>query len=189
MEVEISDINRAKINPDINVVCLDKTTRNYKIDQPRAIEKKLKATERQTVELIETEGGLRIVLNTGSYELLKNATEKYFSELDDGRKCKIVQVNDQRGAIVESQFKLSSGKTSLYTMNLYNTTSSCLVNGKKTHIFRDKDFPQIIENIEQTLILNNTTSSEINENIRQMIIDSVSNENASNPTKNEKLQI
>ena len=136
MEIANPDISRHPMGNGENgenVVCSEKTTKDYTVNRPLALDKKLKATERQNVEVVETGGGLRIVLNTGSYELLKVATDEYFAQLRENRKCKIIKVQDKKGAVVETQYKVTSGKTSIYTLNLYHTTSSCLVNGKMSN--------------------------------------------------------
>ena len=120
----------------------DISTRNYKLNPPKAINKKMHATEREHVEILETGGGVKVVLDTGTYEMLRLASEKYYTENDEGnRKCKIVQIKDKAGNQVETQYKLSIGSASMYTLNLYHTTSSCLANGKKVNSFKDKDFP------------------------------------------------
>ena len=172
MEIVNSDISRVPAESDQHVVCRDKTTtRDYVLNQTAALDKKLKATERQTVEVIETGGGLRIVLNTGSYELLKVATDEYFSEIENSRKCKITRVQDKNSAVVETQYKLTAGKSQLYTLNMYHTRSSCLVNGKKLQIFREKDFPEIMHKMEQKLEMNDTSHIEVNESLRKLILN------------------
>ena len=60
-------------------------------------------------------------------------------------------LQDKTGAVVETQYKVTPGKTSIYTLNLYHKTSSCLVNGKNVQLFSDTDFPGIIHIDEYNL--------------------------------------
>ena len=45
------------------------------------MKKKLSSTKKEPFEIIESNGGTKLVLNTGTYELLKFASKKYFQTI------------------------------------------------------------------------------------------------------------
>ena len=136
--------------------------RNYTLNEEKALQKKLESTDRDDVVVYETGGGLRMILNTGMFELFKLSVEQYYNEENLPFKCNIVNVHDKQGNSVECQYKLSNGRQGIYTLNLYYTKSSCLINGKNPQQFIDQDLPIILKNIEDKLKSSNTSVTEYN---------------------------
>ena len=143
--------------------------RKYKLNEQRAVKKKLNATNREVAEITNTGGGVKINLNTGAYELLKCSAEEFYSgDIGDFSSQKI-PVMDKKGHIVETKFKISCGKSPVYTLNMYHTKSSCLVNGKHVQHFIDNHLPQLINAIECKLDSGNTSVTEFNSHLRNLL--------------------
>ncbi|WAR11460.1 ADA17-like protein [Mya arenaria] len=69
----------------------------------------MEATEVNDVEIINTGGGIKIMLNTGAYELLKVSAEHFYASENDTFQFQKIPVTDKKGNIVETKFKVSSG--------------------------------------------------------------------------------
>ena len=69
---------------------------------------------------------------------------------------------------METRYKVAVGENS-YTLNMYHTTSSCLVNGKETKTFIEKHLSSIINVIEVRLIENGISLDEINGFMRNIL--------------------
>ncbi|KAH3858942.1 hypothetical protein DPMN_101587 [Dreissena polymorpha] len=104
---------------------------DYTLNMRKSLQKKLDSTDQEDVIVYETGGGFRLLLNTGMYELFKIAADQFFSNNTLPYKCCKVPVHDRQGNLVETQYKLSSGRQGIYTLNLYHTRSSCLINREK----------------------------------------------------------
>ncbi|KAH3740301.1 hypothetical protein DPMN_047004 [Dreissena polymorpha] len=127
---------------------------DYTLNMRMSLQKKLNSTDQEDVIVYETGEGFRLLLNPGMYELFKIAADQFFSNNTLPYKCCNVPVHDRQGNLVETQYKLSSGRQGIYTLNLYHTTSSCLINGK---IHR----PAMLKNIEERLINDETTTTDV----------------------------
>ena len=92
------------------------------------LKKKLQYTDRAHTQVTVTGGGLKIEFSTGMYELFKASAEQFYSSDSLPNKCQVTPVYDESGSHVETKYKLTSGRNGLYTLNLYHTKSSCLVN-------------------------------------------------------------
>ena len=84
--------------------------------------------------------------------------------------CKKTQVTDKAGYQVETKYKVFSGKSGHYTLNMYHTRSSCLVNGKNAAQFLQKDLPSIFTAIEQNISSENCSIEDFNAKVRDMIL-------------------
>ncbi|KAH3734236.1 hypothetical protein DPMN_040675 [Dreissena polymorpha] len=152
----------------------DVEVRNYSLNENVKKEKKLTSTEKQPLEIIETNGGTKLVLNTGTYELLKFASKKYFSDNSLNYKYLCKPANDRKSNKVELSYKVADEKNHLYTFNLYHTTSSCLINGRNVAHFFYTDLPNILQ-IMKTDIQSNNKS--INEYMKQQILSYLERKN------------
>ena len=75
-----------------------------------SLQKKLNSTDQEDVIVYETGEGFRLLLNPGMYELFKIAADQFFSNNILPYKCCKVPVHDRQGNLVETQYKLSSGR-------------------------------------------------------------------------------
>ena len=134
------------------------------------MKKKLAASEREPFELTETAGGVKLTMNAGMYELFRHTTAEYFGQSE--MPCKRTDVKDKTENIVETRFRISAHKSSgHFTLNLYHTTTSCLVNGRNTTQFLNVDLPNIFSMIETKVSQENCTINDFNANIRDMIVN------------------
>ena len=158
--------------------------RNYNLQEQRTMKKKLDATEREEIAITTTGGGVRIRLNTGAYELLKLSAERFYSIENNQFRYQRVPVTDKKGNHVETKYKVSSGKSPVYTLNMYHTKSSCLVNGKQAYQFMDCDFPQLIQGIESTLGDGNISIQDVNSQLRNLLLQYKNNSDSEEVTAN-----
>ena len=98
-----------------------------KLNRHNSLQKKLEATQRDDIQIFKTGGGLRIIFNTGMYELIKYSADKYYAS----KECKRIPVQDKQDNLVETKFKMKSEKQDLYTLNMYHTKCTCLVKGRQ----------------------------------------------------------
>ena len=108
---------------------------NYKLNIDRALKKKLKRCTEILVEYEYTNGGIRGRLDTASFEVLNIACQELYKNLpvEDGF-CIFTTTEDKQGeTIVQHTFKVrrndESGNTVGYTLNLYLTNNTILLNG------------------------------------------------------------
>ena len=144
--------------------------RCYKLNEVNSMKKKLTASENTNIQLTETGGGVKLALNAGMYELLRDSADKYLMSLEGETTCKKTQVTDKTGHQVETKYKVSYGKCGHYTLNMYHTRSSCLVNGKNTAQFLQNDLPRIFTAIETKISSENCSMEDFNANVRDMIL-------------------
>jgi len=65
----------------------------------------------------------------------------YFKTSNINSNTRTTSVKDKKGNEVETKYNVSSAQKNIsYTLTLYHTTSTCLVNGKNTRQFIDSDF-------------------------------------------------
>lgn len=154
-------------NADCSVVEI----RDYSLNKQRSIEKKLSATEKDPLVITTTDGGIRIKMHAGMYELLKQATNQYFAAPERSKTCKTKDIKDKSGNCVETQYKVSGMRFGGYTLNSYHTTSSYLVNGKNVLYYLEKDLTNIVSLVESRLIDGNFTVLDFNRCIRKMLLE------------------
>jgi hypothetical protein len=93
----------------------------------------MNTTEREEMIIRVTGDGIKLKMNTGMYELFKFASEIFFSDTEMIDRTKKTTAFDKKQNIVETKYNMSSeDKSRSYTLNLYHTRSSCLINGKNT---------------------------------------------------------
>ena len=119
------------------------------------------------------------------YELFKIAADQFFSDNTLPYKCCKVPVHDRQGNLVETQYKLSSGRQGIYTLNLYHTKSSCLINGKNSHKFTEIHLPAMLKNIEERLVNDKTTTTNVNNAFKNILMSTSKNESKLSENQNE----
>ena len=108
---------------------------HYELNKQKSLLKKLKTTERNEIKIEKTGGEFKFEFNTGFYEIFRSELEKFFSQLDYPYKCIRIPVTNKKGNITENICKIYDNIGHLYTVNLYHTQSSSLVNGKNSALF------------------------------------------------------
>ena len=160
----------------------DVEVRKYSLNEKENMKKKLKSTEKEPLEIIESNGGTKLVLNTGTYELLKFASKKYFSDNSLNYKYLCKPANDKKSNEVELCYKVADEKNHLYTFNMYHTTSSCLINGRNVSHFFDTDLPNILQIMNTDIQSHNKSISELNEYMKQQILSYLKRKNPKRPS-------
>ena len=164
----------ARENNGVNKMAADVETlterRHYELDKNKSMKKKLVATSEEPFKMIETAGGVKIIMNAGTYELFRYAADKHFGNCDEESFCKKTEVHDKAGNCVESKYKVSARKAGHYMLNMYHTTTSCLVNGRNTSKFLDIDLQKIVSIIDQKVSQENCSITDFNDSVREMIL-------------------
>lgn len=128
-------------------------TKPYAFNKIRSLQKKLDACDKAHFTYTEKDSGnARLHLSTAAYELVKN-------RLPDCIRAsnligKLVQQKDVDRNIAQQTYKFHYKKKDgtegryPFTLNMYATTSSLLINGNGIQWFRDNMLPQIQKTIE-----------------------------------------
>ena len=124
--------------------------KSYTLNIQKSLAKKLEATKRTSVVYSMTDGGLTIQADAASFELLKEAIMQYLKSFPAAKvEYKLTSSKDTGGNYVQITVKvtfLESGES--YTVNMYLTRSSFLVNGKSVSRFLQTDLRNIQRLIE-----------------------------------------
>ena len=117
---------------------------DYNLNVEKALWKKLEAAQRvRHLEYEATGGGLVGVADAATFELLKEAALKFYSNYTHGQ-AEIKKTADKKGKhVVQFIFQVQSQDEESYTLNMYTTTSKMLVNGKNVQLFMEQDLPEI----------------------------------------------
>ena len=107
----------------------------YTLSVDNALNKKQAACERPPFAIELKDGGNQttLVCNTGAYEILKSGIMHYFLETEHQTlTCKHTTARETRGAHTRETIQIndSSSAHGNFTINLYNTSSRLLINGK-----------------------------------------------------------
>ncbi|CAG2194806.1 unnamed protein product [Mytilus edulis] len=135
------------------------THKNFELNLDKAIARKLEATKRPVnVTYKLTGGGLTAKADTVSFELMKNAIIHYYEQLDVNDRYINIKVDkdlDKKGLTVGLVIRVIANDTPSYTLSVYYTSCSLLVNGRDTIRFFTIDLPEIHKTIHK-VILNGT---------------------------------
>ena len=140
--------NDTNINPSNRQVL---SVTNYTLNIDRQLKKKLKRCTDIIVEYEYTNGGIRGRLDTASFEVLNMAClELYMNFPADEGFCIFTSTEDKQGdTIVQHTFKVrrntDPGYTVGYTLNLYLTNNTMLLNWKDIDKFMDVHLPLLHE--------------------------------------------
>lgn len=143
--------------------------RRYSLNRQRAIHNKLQCSARNGIEIEETGGGIKIAFSPGMYELVKNVIQDFYTKNCKDYSYTHIPVIDKKGDLVEVKYKISKGKSYLYTLNMYNTKCSCLINGKQPHQFTETDLPSMLNKLEEQLSLCGITVEDVNTNVVNLL--------------------
>ncbi len=122
-------------------------TVSYNLNKQKAVCKKLEAADRSQpyhIQYADMERKqIMIYCQTGLYELVRKAMYSYFTGYRNHKlTCCVSGLKESSsGLIVQATYKIchkGSGNTA-YTVNMYHTKSSMLVNGRSLPTFLDTD--------------------------------------------------
>ena len=135
------------------------------------MQQKVDAAHRPCISIEETGGGLVITFSAGTFEAVKGALLRHFERRIQQGSVVVTKKVDGNGSNVDLSIKVMSEQPNelnthleptftssvAYVINLYNSTSRALVNGKHLHLIKD-----VIKKIAYSLnfeIVNDITSS------------------------------
>lgn len=147
-------------NSSVNQLFCEK--RQYSLNKSEAIVKKIQAINRDDFVVEYTGGGIKFILSTGMYELFKAETRRYFNNQPTHDFSYVnSSAADQQELEVETRYRAYKHHQHLYTLNLYHTRCTCLLNGKHTDHFMSINLAEIMLNIKAGLQAENVTLNEI----------------------------
>ena len=124
------------------------TTADFIMKMPNAMLKKLNACNRENpIKVKRTNGGLRLFLQGGFYEVFKAAVIA-FTESPATQLIRKVDHKDDKYRAYAHTFTIITNDGP-YTINLYNADSSGLVNGGGVSHFLSDHLPQILRGIKE----------------------------------------
>ena len=151
---------------------------NYTLNKDRAINKKINASERiQDINVKLISNGVRVFFTSGAYELFKAASMQYYNQFTDTD----FTIAYQRPSFEESGLRVSDVVRVVrntdhrrgYTLNMYHTTSSIMVNGVETgHFISDGGhFWSIISLISKMCDDTGIDITSLNNHLRECLIN------------------
>ena len=189
--------------------------KDYDINLVKTLKKKAEQCSRDIKVLEEQKGQNRVFqMSGGIYELYRHALVAYYETLQRDSNCQVVvqikPVKDKKGVIVETQIKVNYSKNGkntgppMYTVNLYHTRSSMMVNGREAHKFTgdhraaiakvlnvqnmdtiDQEFRGVIlKELDKIQIVTNSTP-QLNGTLTPPALHTKTSRLASNPTKKQ----
>ena len=113
--------------------------KNYTLNVDNCLKKKLQAAKRQRIGYAVNGGGVVATLNAVSFEMFRFACKEFYNT----PKKQIIHVDadsakDSKGNIVQLTYTVHLEVGISYTMKLYYTKCTLLINGKATMIFIDE---------------------------------------------------
>ena len=164
----------------------------YTLDKTKALKKKLEASERlYTYTILKADkANISISCQAGLYELFRRAICIYFAYMESDEIDVAVEIHqDREKNIVQSNFRVRNGEKDSkggYTVSLYHTTSSILVNGKNFSRFLDHDWQEIAIIIHEINQLNEFTDIDVLNRTIQECLNELLKRNKGTKTKNDK---
>ena len=132
-------------------------TRNYIVNKNKSLAKKLDSCDKKHLTY-ELKAGNNLTLNysTAAYELTRHKIDEILKSDTFLDQYEVTRENskDKSGALMESRIKISNKRKDQnqkiyqkYSMNLYHTQSSMLINGRNLELFESDILSNIIQNI------------------------------------------
>ena len=98
---ELAQVNSVSSESE-SVPVAQTEVKNYELNKLRAVRKLHAGNDRQDIEVERTGGGITMKLNTGTYQLVKNAAHTYFTDQGQLLSCAISPVFDKVGVQLTS---------------------------------------------------------------------------------------
>jgi hypothetical protein len=138
--------------------------RPYSLDHDASLNKKLDAENRVPIEIYQTGGGLRIKCDAGTFENLKKELLKFYTNYEnyDQLQATIIRCHDNDANEPEVKVKVAYPSTkTCFTINIYNTTSSYLINGRGLTRFQSGELPAILTNLNHIIMETSALHSQL----------------------------
>ncbi|KAK6178261.1 hypothetical protein SNE40_013068 [Patella caerulea] len=161
---------KSKTNDEIRVENETEPTRRqslrhlrHDLNVSKCLAKQLAATYRVEMEMNQTGGGRRIYWNAGHYAELCRVSESYYRTLKKSEEVgfeiteNVTKTSKARESATVRVWAMKRQASWGYTINLYHTKASALVNGNGLSKFLNEHLPDILELTDENRanILNN----------------------------------
>ena len=151
--------------------------RDYLLNSFRSTERSKKVTSRKIqIGYKRTSGGLRLLFDHTTFNGFKEAAAEYYTSEDLLRDytAQIISVTDAAGEPVECKVKVKGRREQKdsYTVNLFITTASALINGKALDgTFEKKHLPQIASklNISENSCKTEQTLQQVTDMLAEVV--------------------
>ena len=90
--------------------------------------------------------------------------------LENTVRCVRIPVSDSKGNFTECIYMIYGTDGHLYTVNMYHTRSSSLVNGKSASPFLQTHFVSVLESMKKCMNTTNTTLEEVNWKMKAILL-------------------
>ncbi len=128
-----------------------------------ALKKKLAACSNGLqLEIKSSGGGTVMRFDTAMYERFRKCVQTYYEKLNRNQKDISIQTEtsvDKTGAVIGYNMKVFSEGRKQYTVNLYHTTNTVQINGRKELEFVNQVLPAIKQNLGSTKELESLNNS------------------------------
>lgn len=163
------------------------TYTDYNLNIDKSLLKKLKAAKRvQHLTYTLTAGGMVAIADAATYELLKSAMVNFYNSYNpEHGSTSTTEILDSTGKnTVQITVRVNNTDGESYTVNMYNTTSKLLINGKNIDQFLNVDIKVIHDRLSSTLTSEHTLKS-LNELLKSQLINLIEDRNQTH-NKREK---
>jgi hypothetical protein len=124
----------------------------YELNKEKSLTKMYDAATRHELLTIQpTGGGAYFSLQAGLYQIVKSTIHGFFQNQPDLGKAVFKDQTDSKGICVQTNIQVLSGRAKQlrYTINLYHTKCTMLVNGKQEDMFLNTVFPEFVNYISE----------------------------------------
>ena len=124
---------------------------DYTLDRQVALNKKKKGCDKPLYHVKHHNDSTYIALNTASFDTFKDVAGEYFKNQQDTYKLVPSVQKDQQNSTTQDVIRVLNNNPDnslAFTINLYRTKNSALVNGPSHTEFRDQILPLIINKID-----------------------------------------
>ena len=99
---------------------------------------------RSSLDIVKTGGGIKILFSTTLYTQFQQKSKDYFKRKGTDQEVEIDWVTNENSDTIRVR---KSDGVGIYTVNMYHSTATLLINGKEPELFLDEDLDNILDNI------------------------------------------
>ncbi|KAK6188107.1 hypothetical protein SNE40_004358 [Patella caerulea] len=141
---------------------------DHEISIKKCLRQQLDATYRQDYSFKQTGGGFRLFLSTGFYQEFKRISHLFYKSMKKQGMLdmSVSEMKDRNKVCEYSTFRIWSNKPKCsfrYTLNMYHTKCSALINGSHEEIFVNEHLPDLL------CMINDKRASSINRAIKDTL--------------------
>ena len=154
-------VDRLSTKISVHTSC---TTSSFSLNKQNILNKALSSCDRKNhIDVTETDGGMVIKFSAGMFELFQSCVKHLYTNYDQRYVVSHNSDCDQTGLEFRENYKITCDKSNSYTMNLFPTTCTVLVNGSAlTTTFMNIDLSRLAEYATES---KKCTAVELNQSI------------------------